>query len=209
MFTGIVEEIGKIASINVGVVYDLIIKCPITAPKCSIGDSVAVNGICLTVTKIKGDLLSFNAVRETISRTSLKELKVGSEINLETALTLSKPIGGHLVSGHIDGVGLISNILNVGDSKEITFSAGKDILKYIIEKGSVCIDGISLTVASVSSDSFKVAFIPHTLENTSLKSKGIGSNVNIECDIIGKYVEKLLNKSSEKSLIDLFKENGF
>ena len=148
-------------------------------------------------------------MRETINRTSLKELKVGNEVNLETALTLSKPIGGHLVSGHIDGVGLISNILNVGDSKEITFSTGKDILKYIIEKGSVCIDGISLTVASVSSDSFKVALIPHTLENTALKNKGIGALVNIECDIIGKYVEKLVSGKEKKSLLELLKEEGF
>ncbi len=209
MFTGIIEELGVIKTLKVGQVYEIVIECPKTAEKVNIGDSVGVNGICLTVTQVEGKLLSFNAVRETVNRTSLKDLKVFSVVNLETALTLNKPIGGHLVSGHIDGVGVISDIVNIGASKEITFSADKDILRYIVEKGSVCIDGISLTVASVSYDNFKVAVIPHTVNNTSLKNKGIGSLVNIECDIIGKYVEKMLNRKDEKSLLDLLEENGF
>ena len=177
-----------------------------TAPKCALGDSVAVNGVCLTVTKINNDYLSFNAVRETIDRTDFSELRAGAEVNLETALTLSKPIGGHLVSGHIDGIARISQIDNIGDSKEITFVADKNILKYIVEKGSVCIDGVSLTVASVNSECFKIAVIPHTLENTILKNKKVGSLVNIECDIIGKYVEKMINKEEKKSLADLLKD---
>lgn len=205
MFTGIVEEIGTVKEIKPGRVYDIVIKCPVTAPKCALGDSVAVNGVCLTVTEIKGDFLSFNAVRETIDRTGFSELRAGAEVNLETALTLSKPLGGHIVSGHIDGVGRISYIENIGDSKEITFVADKNILKYIVEKGSVCIDGVSLTVAGVNSECFKIAVIPHTLENTILKNKNVGSVVNIECDIIGKYVEKMVNKE-EKSLADMLKD---
>ena len=209
MFTGIVEEVGVIKALKAGPVYSLVIDCPKTAKSVSLGDSVAVNGICLTVTKIEGDLLSFNAVRETIERTAFKDFRRDVQVNLETALTLSKPIGGHLVSGHIDGVGVISNIVVIGDSKEISFSCDRNILKYIVEKGSVCIDGISLTVASVFSDSFKVAVIPHTILYTALKSKGIGATVNIECDIIGKYVEKMLNKDNEKSLLDFLKDNDF
>ena len=206
MFTGIVEEIGIISSVKPGRVYDIVIKCPVTAPKCALGDSVAVNGVCLTVTKINNDYLSFNAVRETIDRTDFSELRAGAEVNLETALTLNKPIGGHLVSGHIDGIARISQTENIGDSKEITFVADKNILKYIVEKGSVCIDGVSLTVASVNSECFKIAVIPHTLENTILKNKKNGSLVNIECDIIGKYVEKMVNKEEKKSLADLLKD---
>ena len=206
MFTGIVEEIGKIISLKPGEVFNIVIKAPITAPKCSLGDSVAVNGVCLTVTEINGENLSFNAVRETISRTCFSYFRVGTEVNLETALTLSKFIGGHLVSGHIDGTGRISKIVNIGDSKEITVACDKNILKYVVEKGSVCIDGIGLTVASCQSDNFKIAVIPHTLKETILKNKNIGSVVNIECDIIGKYVEKLVNKDSKKSLLDMLNE---
>lgn len=209
MFTGIVEEIGEIKTINQGQVIELVIDCPITSKKANLGDSISVNGVCLTVTKINNDLLSFNAVRETMERTCFREFRVGTKVNLETALTLNKFIGGHLVSGHIDGIGKISNIVNIGDSKEITFVTDKNILKYIVEKGSVCIDGISLTVASVNSESFKIAVIPHTLNNTILNYKNIGSNVNIENDIIGKYVERLLNKDNEKSLMDLLTEGGF
>lgn len=206
MFTGLVEEIGTVKEIKPGRVYDIAIKCPQTAPKCALGDSVAVNGVCLTVTEIKGHVLFFNAVRETIDRTDFSELRAGAEVNLETALTLSKPLGGHIVSGHIDGIARISQTENIGDSKEITFVADKNILKYIVEKGSVCIDGVSLTVASVSSEYFKIAVIPHTLENTILKNKNVGSLVNIECDIIGKYVEKMINKEEKKSLADLLKD---
>lgn len=209
MFTGIVEEIGEIKTINKGQVIELVIDCPITSKKANLGDSISVNGVCLTVTKINNDLLSFNAVRETMERTCFQEFRVGTKVNLETALTLNKFIGGHLVSGHIDGIGKISNIVNIGDSKEITFVTDKNILKYIVEKGSVCVDGISLTVASVNSESFKIAVIPHTLNNTVLNYKNIGSSVNIENDIIGKYVERLLNKDKEKSLMDLLTEGGF
>ena len=209
MFTGIIEEVGVIKTLKAGQVYDIVIKCPKTAEKVNLGDSVAVNGICLTVTKIEGDFLSYNAVNETVNRTAFRTLRAGEPVNLETALTLSKPIGGHLVSGHIDGVASILNIIDIGSSKEITFGAQDNILKYIVEKGSVCIDGVSLTVASVNSDNFKVALIPHTLENTALKNKSMGALVNIECDIIGKYVEKLVSGKEKKSLLELLKEEGF
>jgi len=147
---------------------------------------------------------------ETMRRSSLKTIKKGTYINLERALTLNARLGGHIVSGHIDGTGIIKNIVKEENAIWYTITSDKDILKYIVQKGSVALDGISLTVAEVSNCDFKVSIIPHTQEQTNLKYKEKGDTINIECDIIGKYVEKLLNKSEEKGITKEFLiENGF
>lgn len=147
---------------------------------------------------------------ETMRRSSLKSIKKGTYINLERALTLNARLGGHIVSGHIDGTGIIKNIVKEENAIWYTITSDKDILKYIVQKGSVALDGISLTVTEVSNDNFKVSIIPHTQEQTNLKYKEKGDTINIECDIIGKYVEKLLNKSEEKGITKEFLiENGF
>lgn len=147
---------------------------------------------------------------ETMRRSSLKSIKKGTYINLERALTLNARLGGHIVSGHIDGTGIIKNIVKEENAIWYTITSDKDILKYIVQKGSVALDGISLTVTEVSNCYFKVSIIPHTQEQTNLKYKEKGDTINIECDIIGKYVEKLLNKSEEKGITKEFLiENGF
>jgi len=211
MFTGLIEEIGKVKDISLNEVSNISIYCPLTTKKASLGDSIAVNGVCLTVSKIFSDYLVFNAVKETVTVTNLSELKAGNTVNLETALTLSKSIGGHFVSGHIDGVGKIIKTETIGTSKEITFEIDKEILKYVVNKGSIAIDGISLTVATVTNSIFKIAIIPHTLKSTILMNKKIGDKVNIETDILGKYVEKLLlnNNNSNKGLMTLLGESGY
>jgi len=209
MFTGLIEEVGVISSIKTGDVYDLVIKCPKISKMVVLGDSVAVNGVCLTVTDISGENLTFNAVRETVNTTCFLNLTHGSKVNLETSLTLSKPIGGHLVSGHVDGTARITNIALIDNSREITFFANKDVLRYVVDKGSICIDGISLTVARVTSESFTIAVIPHTLIETTLDEKKVGSVVNIETDMIGKYIEKFVGGDNKKSLLELLTENGF
>ena len=174
------------------------------------------NGVCLTVTNIAGNIFEADVMAETLRRSNLGELKSGSKVNLERALTLEKRLGGHLVSGHIDGVGQIISNLKEDNAVWITIEANSEILRYIVEKGSIAIDGISLTVAYVDDKSFKVSIIPHTGEETTLLNKKIGNKVNLECDVIGKYVEKLLGLASNKeeepkeTLGEKFlRENGF
>lgn len=189
MFTGIVEEVGKIKNIGKG-------KLQIAARKvledAKIGDSIAVNGICLTVTDFQPDWFRADVMPETIRRTSLGELRIGSPVNLERALSPGGRLGGHIVSGHIDGTGRIVTLTEEGNAVLMRVSTDKKLLKYIIEKGSVALDGISLTVAEVTERDFTVSLIPHTRESTNLAAKRLGSMVNIENDIVGKYVERLL-----------------
>lgn len=201
MFTGIVEEIGKIKQIINGEKSSTII---ITADKVlqgtQLGDSIAVNGICLTVTELGGNCFSADVMAETMRRTNLGSQSVGSKVNLERALTPLKRMGGHIVSGHIDGVGTITSYLKEDNATWVTISADVNILKYIVEKGSIAIDGISLTVAYIDDKCFKVSIIPHTSQETTLLTKGVGSTVNLECDVIAKYVEKLISfKDNSKS----------
>lgn len=210
MFTGLIEEVGKVKSILSSAVYKIHVNCPVISQQVIIGDSVAVCGTCLTVTEINGNVLVFDAVDETIKKTILKDIKIGADVNLETSLTLSKPIGGHFVSGHVDGVGLITKIINIGNSKEILIHSDSDVLRLIVKKGSVAIDGISLTVADVYESEFKIALIPHTLGVTTLSNKCVGDRVNIETDILGKYIEKLINKNTgDTNILNTLKENGF
>lgn len=216
MFTGIIEEMGIVKSIKSKVIT---IEANKIFDDLKLGDSVAVNGTCLTVSSFEGKTSPkiFNAdiTSETLSRTNLGDLKSGFKVNLERALTLNGRLGGHIVSGHIDGVGIIKNISKNAEDIELTIEVPPNLIKYIIEKGSVAVDGISLTVAKVNKNYFSIAIIPHTLKETILYYKKAGDKVNIENDIIGKYVEKLLsfnninnNKNSNINMEFLIK-NGF
>lgn len=181
-----------------------------------IGDSIAVNGICLTVTSFDKNGFTADVMPETIRRTSLSELGIGSPVNLERALTLQSRLGGHIVSGHIDGTGEIISLKDEGNAILMKIGAGEDIVGHIVEKGSVALDGISLTVASVSDSDFTVSLIPHTRQVTNLSSKGIGSIINIENDVVGKYVEKFVSRQSNEEktsksniTMDFLMKNGF
>lgn len=205
MFTGIIEEIGKIKSIKRGGSAVLItVSAAVVISDVNIGDSIAVNGVCLTVVDFGSDWFSADAMPETLDRSSLGSLRSGSSVNLERAMPVGGRFGGHIVAGHIDGTGRITNIRNDANAIWYTITTDKKVLKYIIEKGSVAIDGISLTVATVDSTSFSVSVIPHTAEKTILTSKNTGDIVNLENDCIGKYVEKLM--SAENSDTNITKE---
>jgi len=199
MFTGIVEEIGTIEDIRKsGDSARLSIQGAVIFGDMKLGDSIAVNGVCLTVTDFTGSRFSADVMHETLDRSNLGELNRGSRVNLERAMKAGDRFGGHIVSGHIDGTGQILEKKKDGNALWITIGAGKNILKYIIEKGSVAIDGISLTVARVTDSSFSVSVIPHTGAMTTLTEKKVSETVNLENDVIGKYVEKLLRFGIEK-----------
>jgi riboflavin synthase len=209
MFTGLVETTGAITSLkNIGKGIRLSLR-PSTGFDVQMGDSVCINGVCLTVTT-HGTDIDFDVSPETMKSTNLGNLRMGDRVNLERALRLSDRLGGHIVTGHVDDTGSIISRKPVGDYTFYTFESSNDILKYIVKKGSVAIDGISLTVVELDSRSFSVAIIPHTLSATNLAGKGTGDKVNIEVDIIGKYVEKLLGRKDPGSgLMELLKEEGF
>lgn len=208
MFTGIIEETGivkKVKGADKGVVLEIEASKVLeeTAP----GDSIATNGVCLTVDNISGNRFTAYVMHETLSRTNLGTLKPGTRVNLERAMPACGRFGGHMVSGHIDGTGIISEKRNDGNAIWITVSAPSEILKYIVEKGSVAIDGISLTVAYVDDRVFKVSVIPHTQDKTTLVSKRTGESVNLENDVIAKYVEKMIS-FRENTAINKQKENS-
>lgn len=212
IFTGLVEEKGVIEKISKGTAsYKLYIKANKIFSDLKIGDSVAVNGICLTATSVNYPVFSIDVMHETIRRSSLSDLTSGSYVNLERAMPANGRFGGHIVSGHVDGIGVISAFKKDDIAVWITIDAKPEIMKYIVEKGSVTLDGVSLTVADISQKNFSVSIIPHTAEETILLSKKKGDKINIECDIIGKYVEKLLglNKSESKITKEFLFENGF
>jgi len=217
LFTGIIEELGTIKNIENGKI-EIIASKVLEGSK--LGDSIAVNGICLTVTNMTKTSFCADVMNETINRTSLSSLSSGSKVNLERAMAADGRFSGHIVSGHIDGTAVVNDIKKDDNAYWYTIKAGTNLLDYIVEKGSITIDGISLTVAYVSDSVFKVSIIPHTRKVTNLHTKAKGDLVNIECDIIGKYVEKLLykkdnpynkNDNSPKSNItlDFLRENGF
>lgn len=193
MFTGIIEELGKIKELkyNNGF-YKISIQCSKVLEGTKLGDSISVNGVCLTVNELYEDYFVADVMGETIGRTNLGMLINGDKVNLERAVRLSDRLGGHIVSGHIDERGRIIQIEKKIDGIWFSIEVPKEILKYIVFKGSITIDGTSLTVAYVDDYIFKVSVIPHTLENTILNYRKINDSVNIECDLIGKYVEKLL-----------------
>lgn len=192
MFTGIIEEKGRIESIRKGTDSAVIhIKADKIMDDVKIGDSIAVNGVCLTVISIAGKGFAADVMHETLDRSALAGLSIGSYVNLERAMPAYGRFGGHIVAGHVDGVGTITGIKRDDNAVWYTIQADAGILRYIVEKGSIAIDGISLTVARVSDRDFAVSIIPHTLKETVLGEKKTGDKVNLENDIIGKYVEKL------------------
>lgn len=211
MFTGIIEEKGIIKNIRKNPTSAVItIQAEKVLEGTKIGDSIAVNGVCLTVTSMGKDFFTADIMHETLRRSSLSAATGGSLVNLERALQVGARFGGHIVAGHIDGTGKILGIRDDDNAVWYRISADSKLLRYIIEKGSVAIDGISLTVAEVRTDSFSVSVIPHTRANTTLSRKRIGDVVNIENDCIGKYVEKLMpEKSSGGVSREVLLRNGF
>ena len=215
MFTGIIEELGTIRSIRRGAASAVLsIGAEAVLSDLRIGDSVAVNGVCLTATGVDGSGFTADVMHETLQRSSLGALGPGSRVNLERAMAADGRFGGHIVSGHIDGTGTITARRQDDNAVWYTVSAPPALLRYIVEKGSVAIDGISLTVASVEADRFSVSVIPHTAAVTLLGAKGPGDVVNLETDIIGKYVERLLRPADTPAArsgisLEFLAENGF
>ena len=217
MFTGIIEELGVIQEIKKSSKSSkLLIKANKVLENTNVGDSICTNGVCLTVTDLKANSFEADVMDETLRRSNLGDLTVGSKVNLERALTLESRLGGHIVSGHIDGVGEIISLVKEDNATWVTVKAKSDILRYVVLKGSITIDGISLTVAYVDENVFKVSIIPHTAQETTLLNKSIGETVNLECDVISKYVEKLMglttkeeNKKNTLLTEDFLKQNGF
>lgn len=223
MFTGIIEETGKVEAVAKGSNSAVITIAAVKVLEdTKIGDSIAVNGVCLTVTSISGRKFSADVMAETLRRSSLGSLKHGSMVNLERAMAANGRFGGHIVSGHIDGVGVISSFEKEDNAVWVKIETPAKILRYIVEKGSITIDGISLTVAKLTDSSFAVSVIPHTGEETTLLNRNPGDIVNLENDIVGKYVERLMNfktddrdnKSEERNNSDsitmnFLNENGF
>lgn len=215
MFTGIVEEMGVIRSIRRGShSSELTIGAQVVLDGLKIGDSVAVNGVCLTATSVEDGGFTADVMHETLNRSALGELTGGSCVNLERAMAADGRFGGHIVSGHIDGVGLITAKRKDDNAVWYTIKASPSLLRYVVEKGSVTIDGVSLTVAEVGKETFSISMIPHTSAVTVLGKKNPGDRVNLETDIIGKYVEKLLlhpEKEERKSSLtmEFLAANGF
>lgn len=201
MFTGIIEEVGTLKSIQrKNHAICLTLSAYEILKDIKLGDSIAVNGICLTVTSFTDTDFSVDVMQETLSRTSLSSLKDGGKVNLERAMPMNGRFGGHIVTGHIDGTGTITQIRKDSIAVWYTIKTTQTIMRYIIDKGSIAIDGISLTIAKVSQDDFSVSIIPHTIENTILSSKKVNELVNLENDCIGKYVERLvLNEDKKES----------
>jgi riboflavin synthase len=194
VFTGLVADLGTIAEVHSttdGV--RLAIESPL-ASELSEGDSVAVNGVCLTAVGLCGDRFGADVMHETLRRSSLGEVTPGAHVNLELPLQAQGRLGGHIVQGHVDGVGAISETRDDGFARVVTIAADPDLLRYVVEKGSIAVDGVSLTVARVDDDSFDVSLIPETLERTNLGAARPGTPVNLEVDILAKYVEKLVRK---------------
>lgn len=216
MFTGIIEEIGRVENMIQGSKsFRMRISAKLALEDTKLGDSIAVSGVCLTVSHLDRSSFTADVMPETMRRSKLGDLRAGSQVNLERALQLSSRLGGHLVSGHIDGTGILTAVSKEDNAAWLTISADSSILRYIVEKGSIAIDGTSLTVARVDASAFQVSIIPHTASMTTLLSLQPGDRANLECDIIGKYVEKLMGGSlcspeRKGGLTEAFlRENGF
>jgi riboflavin synthase len=192
VFTGLVRDLGRVVSFDGG---RLTVAAPATAAAAELGDSVAIDGVCLTVVALDGGTLSFDAVPETLARTALSSLDRDSRVNLEPALRAGGPLGGHYVQGHVDGVGTVRSLEPEGAGKRIWIETPADLLRYVVEKGSIAVQGASLTVAATDGAGFAVALIPHTLEVTTLGALTPGDRVNLEVDVLAKYVEKLIKAS--------------
>lgn len=206
MFTGIIEEIGEISSITKSTIT---IKSKTVLEDAKLGDSIAVNGACLTIVNLKKDEFTANVSEETFKITNFSELKSGDFVNLERALSLSSRLGGHIVTGHIDTVGEIVSIINENEFYDLSVKFDKNFENYVVKKGSITINGISLTIADINNNSVSVAIIPHTFNNTILKTLKSKDSVNIEFDILAKYVEKNLSTKDNSITMNFLEENGF
>jgi len=212
MFTGLIEAIGKVLDVRLsGRVSELTVEHPPSFAHVRLGDSIAINGVCLTVSRFSTTQLIFDLMPETIRKTNLHKLNRGSHVNMERALALGDRLGGHLVSGHIDGVGKVSGIRNEGNAVVFNVQAPREMSSYLVRKGSVAIDGISLTVGDTTPEGFWVSIVPHTLSATALQHRHVGDEVNLEADIIGKYVvEHLARKGAARGIsMDFLRQHGF
>jgi riboflavin synthase len=205
MFTGIVEETGSVAAAGEG---RLIVHAETALDGTAVGDSVSVNGACLTVTDIQDDRLAFDLMPETLRRTNLGEVGPGSTVNLERSLLFNGRVGGHLVQGHVDGTGEILSMTPEGDAVVVRFSAPSEVLRYIVEKGFIAVDGVSLTVMGLDEESFSVSLVRYTLDHTVFGGKTPGDMVNLEIDILAKYAERLLNGERDGSLAKIGGEDN-
>jgi len=192
MFTGLVADLGTVTSVDATADGVRLAVSTALAPEIGEGDSVSVNGVCLTATAIADGRFSADVMRETLRRSSLAEVAEGAEVNLELPLRAGDRLGGHVVQGHVDGVGVVTGVREDGFARIVTVEAGPDLLRYVVEKGSIAVDGVSLTVAEIGDDWFSVSLIPETLERTTLGTAGEGTTVNLEVDVLAKYVEKLV-----------------
>ncbi|MEJ7819240.1 MAG: riboflavin synthase [Rubrobacteraceae bacterium] len=192
MFTGLVETRGRVESLQTGPMTRIEVSAGPLTEGLSVGDSVSVNGTCLTVGEVRENVVTFHAMHETLRRTALGGLRVGSVVNLERAMRAGDRFGGHIVQGHVDGVGEVSGVRAEGDAEIWAFAASEEVLRYTVEKGSICVDGISLTVVCVDEVGFTVSVLPQTRSATNLGELSEGDRVNLEADVIGKYVERLL-----------------
>ncbi len=210
MFTGLIVELGEVVSLERKAENaSLSIKCSKIVVDAKVGDSICVNGACLTVVDIKGNIISFDVSYETLKTTNLGGLKKADRVNIEPSLRADSKLGGHFVTGHVDGVGRIRSKRITGNAIRIEIESPLEILKYLVDKGSVAVDGISLTVVEVLKDSFSVVIIPHTASLTTIGFKNTGDTVNLEADILGKYVAKFLNINSDSSLLSALKKSGY
>jgi len=210
MFTGLIVELGEVVSLERKAENaSLSIKCSEIMVDAKVGDSICVNGACLTVVDIKGNIISFDVSYETLKATNLGGLKKADRVNIEPSLRADSKLGGHFVTGHVDGVGRIRSKKITGNAIRIEIESPLEILKYLVDKGSVAVDGISLTIVEVLKDSFSVVIIPHTASLTTIGYKNTGDTVNLEADILGKYVAKFLNINSDSSLLSALKKSGY
>ena len=196
MFTGIVREVGRVAAVegdDDGLTLQ--VEAPRTAEALAVGDSVAVAGVCLTAEAVEDGTVRFHAVPETLARTSLGRLGPGDQVNVEPALRVGEPLGGHIVQGHVDDLGTVASLVEEGDGARLTIGAADGVLRYCVEKGSIAVDGVSLTVAALEGETFSIALVPHTLAATTLGRLSPGSPVNLEVDVLAKYVDRLLNRT--------------
>jgi riboflavin synthase len=192
MFTGLVEDLGTVVAVDRNDGGAVLTVESRLAPQIGEGDSVAVNGVCLTATAIDGDRFGFDVMLESLRRSSLGEIDTGSKVNLELALRADARLGGHIMQGHVDGVGTVAALRDEGFSRIVTIDADSALLRYVVEKGSIAVDGVSLTVSRVDDTSFDVSLIPETLERTNLGATTVGRTINLEVDVVAKYVEKLV-----------------
>jgi riboflavin synthase len=201
VFTGIVRELGAVVSaVEKGDGRTIVVRAPGTAASTSVGDSVSINGCCLTAAAVDGEEISFHAVPETLARTTLRQLETDDRVNVESAVRAGEPLGGHYVQGHVDGVGRVQSVEAEGEGLRVFVEAPDDVLRYCVEKGSVTIDGVSLTIAELADDAFAVALVPHTIEVTTLSELVPGREVNVEADVLAKYVERLLPRGQARGV---------